>query len=184
MDYGVRSVYDSRPVSGYDFNIIVTMAAGICVTPTPAFFTVPQGYVAVLREIETWCEPPQNLTARTDITVSAQINMVDIPYNTGIPVGNGTLENIKLFSIADELQQVGVTFPAFPASGAFTLYAQLYGNFLLKSGRPAPFEIANYAGRANITQPGMPNASNVPDSATQVHGLGNFARRFKVRRAP
>lgn len=157
-DYDVRSVYDSRPVSAFDFNIVVSMAvSGGCVTATPAFFTVPQGYVAVLREVETWVDPPVAMSLRADVTVSLQINGSDVPYNVAIPVGNGTLENIKCFAIADEYQQMGVLFPTFPTPGAYTLYAQLYGNFILKTGRPAQFEIANYAGKGYM--PGMPRAA-------------------------
>lgn len=159
-DYDVRSVYDSRPVSGGDFNVILTFPAGACITPAPVFFVVPQGYVAVLRELETWCEPILSLTTRADITVSPQINLSDIQYNNNIPVGNGTLENIKLFAIADELQKVGVIFPVFPATPGITLYAQVYGNLLLKTGRPAQFEIANYAGKGH--GPGMPQPSAPP----------------------
>jgi hypothetical protein len=179
-DYTVRSVYDSRPVSAGDFNVAVFSQG--CSSPGPGFFTVPQGYVAVLREVLTWQEPILSYATRAEVLVSLQANKVDVANNIAIPVGNGTDLPIKCFIIADENQSVGVRWESATAPTNTFFWAHLYGNLLLKSGRPAQFEIANYAGQMNITQPGFARSmeGGIPESASQVHGLAGT--RIRLRR--
>lgn len=186
-DYTVRSVYDSRPISGQDFNIVLDLVQPET-DPTGSYaFSVPQGYVGVLREVNivVVTEVP-DADALVDVLISLQQNGADVPYNTDIPVGLGTSFPIKCFVLADEFQTLGVRLASLTGNpNEFLAYC--YGNFLLKTGRPYPFEIGNYAGRANVTQPGMAEASSpagIPEAATQVHGYetGGPVRRRYLRR--
>jgi len=175
-DYSVRSVYDSRPVFGTDFNVVVaTAAGGGCASSATAFFTVPSGYVAVLRHIETWCEPIPVLARRNQVTLNIQLNQVDVTLNTDIPIGTATDLPIDCFVIADEGTDLGVQFDADPVLIGFSVYALLYGNLLLKTGRPFQFEIANYAGEGSITTAPRPGSPNLPPNPQA--GVGGLRRR-------
>lgn len=156
-DYTVRSVYDSRPINGYDFNIVASDAAAAAevVLAHDLFFAVPDGYVAVLREISIWMETDADHKntvnyARSDVQVEAFLNGATVNYVKTF-TGEATDLPIKVFVIADENQLLGarVTLLANP-SVDIHVYANLYGNFLLKTGRTAQFEVGNFAGGVSI----------------------------------
>jgi hypothetical protein len=176
MDYTVRSVYDSRPTSGRDFNLWFqnTPKTAEHGAEFPGFsalrkcFSVPDGWVAVVRKVFFRCTPtnvtPTNLfnyDARIALCINGAI--VD-PERVPIGPGSSTGDPVQIvgipvndqdvfetFQIADQNQFVGVDLTGFPEEGSFTAFDVLigfYGQFLLKTGRPAMFEPANLAGRA------------------------------------
>lgn len=154
-DYGVRSVYDSRPVNATDFNVFTTMSLGCGGSPfVPSGFVVPQGYVAVWRKAYAWMEPPLALSTLSDVLFSFAINGADVQYNANIPIGIGSNSvPLDCFIIADNFQTLSGKFytSAFSGEGSATANIRLYGNLLQKSGRPSIFEIANYAGQGGPT---------------------------------
>jgi hypothetical protein len=161
-DYTVRSIFDSRPLQGYDFNIIC---------PTDEFngdevfsFTVPSGVVAVVREFKHFFTNPSATNKNPSGTlVSFQKNGANIQYNHDIPVGADTIANpVKLFFVADEFDVVSARLVG-AVNGTHIAYVWFYGNFLLKTGRPATFEIANKAGEgktSTIKQTGYADPGN------------------------
>jgi hypothetical protein len=152
VDVDVRSVYDVRPIGAFDVNLPLTSAdslrhidedVNLSVTVVQA---VPLGYVFVLRKLSTYFSgniPP--IVFRSDALVTLMRNQGDVQFNTNIPIGVEQTD-LDLFIIYDEGEQFGarVNLSAitvdFPAS---FLGCVFYGNFLRKTGRPAPQEIGN-----------------------------------------
>lgn len=158
IDFDVRSVYDARPINAYDFNIIPASVAIGSSTSYTISFQVKQGRTAVIRELHHWIEPVPNLPLRSDILLSIQLQKADVPDNINIPVGVASDGLIKLFLIADEYQTVSFNFVTSSLITG-TGYVHVYGNYILKTGRPAPFEIANPVGgsqKRGIRGPTMP----------------------------
>lgn len=167
MDYNVRSVYDSRPPSGKDFNLWFYTSTPACGTEDFSGFArcwqVPSGYVAVVRRIKILLDPttsvgfPYHGTLRVLVNgasldpesmVVGQGNANSVPVQlNGIPFRDGD-DGCETFVVADEFQFVGVDFPTYSPGSLIQPYVGFYGNFLLKTGRPAMFEPANFAGRA------------------------------------
>lgn len=152
VEAGVRSVYDSRPINGGDFNVYSSTSTPQCggTTYIPAGFTVPQGYVAILKLTDAWMEPPKVLTNRSQVTVSLQVNGGLVNQNVDIAMGNDTGDRpVSSFVIADEGQVVTARIidvgNTWGAAGKANI--RLYGNLLLKTGRPANLEVANIVGQ-------------------------------------
>lgn len=150
QDFGVRSVYDVRPVNAFDFNVTL---GPVVVSEEDAFdpvnFAVPDGFVGVLREVHYWSQSPVPDVERTDIALSIQLNKVDYTLNTEIPVGSGTGANpITCFVVADQGQLLGVRF-SIPGTllTPFDAFVLLYGNLLPKTECPANYQIANAMGK-------------------------------------
>lgn len=157
LDYNVRSVYDSRPINGTDFNIAVAFQGSTTDTFTDALceFIVPPGSICVLLQTHTWVEAndgsggPGPAFARSQVLASLTLDGGNVPYNQNVPVGSEQDDLLKSFIIANEFQAMGVRLIAsigtpFPVNAI--VYAHFYGNLLAKTGRPTPFEIANPAG--------------------------------------
>lgn len=142
--FDVRAVYDSRPVQGFDFNITASDAVGERTTFVLGF-EVPSGYVCVLRRLHHSSTPTPVIVGRSDIQVTLLVNNASVRYNQSIPVGVESDDIVECFVIADEFSQVQAQFDltADVAAINFTMYAQFYGQFLLKTGIPYQFEVAN-----------------------------------------
>lgn len=145
--YDVRSVYDVRPINGFDFNITSSalMTFGVKSTVNPFVeFTVPEGFVCVLREVDIWFNPIPPGSTRNDKYFDLTLNGGSVPYNQTIYFGVAS-GKVKVFMIANEFDRVGVHVVdnANTASGSTDVYCQFYGNFLPKTERPSNFEIAN-----------------------------------------
>src|SRR5262245_50792115 len=82
----VRSVYDTRPINAFDFNIpafntVVSDASSVTVS-----FNVPEGFVCVLRNFDLWFEDGAGSGQdRSDFLWTLQLNGGDYPYNIGVP---------------------------------------------------------------------------------------------------
>lgn len=167
LDYTVRSVYDARPTQAYDFNVTpdgVNFGNGGGAVARFQF-QVPSGYVGVLREVHVWLEPAiviEPSTLRLTLTVDGS----DVPNNLTIPMGSGLDAPVKCYVIADEFHFLGARIDGNPGA-AVTGFVRLYGNLLLKDGRPAIFQPANLAGRKPVS-----NAVPAADIEAQAAGGG------------
>lgn len=163
IDFDVRSVFDSRPVQGYDFNIIDTseFAASMDLT-----FTVPPGFVAVVRKfMHTISNNP--IVERVDMRAAFFVNGGAVRYNENLPIGGDSYDTpINLFFLADENSVVTARLTTAIAGAAQTVFGQFYGTFLAKTGRPYQFEIANpvKGGVATVTAPAKEKIA--PQAAT------------------
>lgn len=157
--YDVRSVFDSRPINTYDFNI--TQGGGFTPDNLPVEMTVPEGYVAILRGVEIWFEPNPLGAARSSTSAVLQLNGGDYP-NNGFLVGVGTNGPLPVFLLADEFNRIGVKFEFFGGPFTGTAFVAFSGNFVLKTARAYPFEVANpvqSAACSNTVAPPTPTVS-------------------------
>lgn len=165
MDYTVRSVYDSRPPSGKDFNLWFRADQPVCgsqdFTGFARAWQVPAGYMAVVRGVRILMDPTSDpgipyhglfrllvngASLEPEQMIVGQGNANSVPVQLqGIPFRDGD-DGISTFVIADEYQFVGVEFPFISTGFNVNPYVGFYGNFLLKTGRPAMFEPSNLAG--------------------------------------
>jgi hypothetical protein len=188
----VRSVYDSRPVNAFDFNIPVTATGGengFGDEPLTCEFTVPLGFVLVLRRIHHYSDNLPPLPSRGDVVATLLRDGAAVPYNEDIPVGVESDDLMHFFQVYDENAKVGVRF-SYASSTPDDVTAHFYGNLLPKTGRPANEEIANP--REGIKSPvrarQMPTnmepqlAPDAPPGAV-VGGQGTLTRRL-VRGGP
>jgi hypothetical protein len=144
-DYDVRSVYDSRPVQGFDFNI--TAETGETSSPFVVEWQVPEGFVAVVRALHHWFDPAPMITSRQEITLTLLRDGNDVRFNVEIPVGSESDELVKCFAIYDEFQMVGARLVTPGAVVNTAAFVHFYGNFLLKTDTTPAFQIANPVGR-------------------------------------
>lgn len=156
IDVDVRSTYDVRPIQAFDVNLNLESATELAQggegtnLTTLVFNPVPLGYVFVLRSLSPFffgVLPP--VIFRNDATITLLRNRAEVPYNIRVPVGLDATD-LTTFIIYDEGEEFGArlnlaaTIASF--SGAF-FGCVFYGNFLRKTGRPAPQEIGNPVAR-------------------------------------
>lgn len=170
VDYDVRSIYDSRPLNGRDFNLWFTsVLTDEIATFNPLvllnMWMVPQGLVAVIRGFTIIQDPGEDLgifDGEVALLVDQAVkepptvllgplitnNLVEqtfLPYRSG--------EEIETFIVVDALQSVGLDWrPTDPAvvpgaEGQFVRFG-FRGNFLQKTGVPANMQVCNKAGQA------------------------------------
>lgn len=143
VDYDVRSIFDVRPVGGFDFNISTFDTINEGITPYLVEMTVPEGFVAVLRDIDVWFEPAPAGLDKSDFTWTLMLNGAAYNYNVDIPFGTA-VDRELVFMLADEFNRIGVRVVSTGGSyGTERAYARFHGTFLPKTARPLPFEIAN-----------------------------------------
>lgn len=178
--YDVRSVFDSRPVNTYDFHITTGADYGQEVDANVTIeMTVPEGYMAILRSIEVWFEPSSFGANRSAASLTMQLNGGDYPNNVDMLIGTATDQAIPMFLLADEFNRIGAKVTQLFAGAELyngEVFAHFYGNFVLKSGRAYPFEVANPVlngqcapvrapPQAQITRTSTPRAAPVPRAA-------------------
>lgn len=160
LGYDVRSVFDSRPVNAWDFNIPVTFA-GEPSNPVTVSFTVPNGLVAVLRRVITFLEDPIPADVlRKDVLLTLLLNQGVVPNNESIPVGVEQDGLVNCFVVADQGSVLSARFVVSAAiiAQAPDFVAHFYGTFLQKTSIPPQFEIANPSNRSQ----GQPNIIAAP----------------------
>lgn len=170
VDFNVRSVYDSRPVLGLDFNF-EDSAAIVSGTSQDLTFIVPAGYVAVLKQIDFWMEPSQSID-KSSVIIKPVLNRA-VQANNQQSVGSQTNAPMQLWLIADEFDEVGIRVSISVALASSPVsFVHLYGNLLAKTGRATPFEIANLAGRGQMSNALAPSNTiqPSPDSAPRSGG--------------
>jgi hypothetical protein len=184
QQFDVRSIYDSRPINATDFNLALNNFAtevpgGVWTGNVCDFtFTVPNGFVAVLKRLHHSFRPPPVVLGRADITATFLVNgvlyqqgvAIQVPGLTAaeiaaqivsdIPIGIESDNILESFVIADQGQNIGVRIKVTAAIAAAVpvCFVHLYGQLLQKTGRPAQFEPANpsdkvFVGSAIYTPP-------------------------------
>lgn len=143
VDFDVRSVYDSRPVNGYDFNfsaVTLTIGGGWKVQ-----FQVPSGYRVVPREWEVAFDVVIPGSA-VNSTASIQQNGAQLPNNGPIVIGMGTDEPIKTFFICEENTTFGIAGENTNIGGPVAeanVIVNVYGNLIPVTDVALPLSIAN-----------------------------------------
>lgn len=178
IDFGVRSIYDSRPVNHREFNLWFQQEFGeppdvLEVDQFRQCFFVPQGMVCVLRAATLLLQPQGSETPLYDGTLAFLVdNAVRDPQDVQVGPNLDATHNlvqmaipwlsnqpVETFIIADEGQTVGlqlvVNWPT-PPEDATMLLVGFTGQFLQKTGVPAQFQIANPQGRAMTAETTTP----------------------------
>lgn len=140
--YDVRSVYDSRPINCYDFHITQFRTFTSVDTTLRVEMSVPEGYAAALRGVEIWFEPAPIGANRSDVSAQLQLNGGDYPNNS-LLIGIATDGLVPMFMLADEFNRIGIKIGMAPLVSDIGIGVHFYGNFILKTERALPFEIAN-----------------------------------------
>lgn len=176
--FDVRATYDSRPVQGFDYNIPDDIAIALSsegAVSVDLTFIVPTGYIAVQRRFRHWFNPAPAITSRQQCTVTFLVSGATVPYNELIPIGLTNDELADGFFIADEKQTLTARVTVAAGVALVTqLYCVFYGNLILKTGVPSPFEIANPTDKIwtpsglQINAPAMPLPSEVRVRREQI----------------
>jgi hypothetical protein len=152
-DFLVRSVYDVRPVNGYDFNY----SAGFDEVDAfvwSAQFNVPNGYRAIPRKWTVYFDNPP-LGPASISTATLLQNGAAVPNNDNIIIGMGTgSDPIESFFICEENTTFGIQglVDASNSSHSSTMSVNVYGNLIPVTEVSLPFSIAN---QINQTAPMM-----------------------------
>ncbi len=143
IDFDVRSVFDVRPVNGFDF-VLSTSALASAYFPWTFTFTVPIGLVAVVRSYE-FISDGVGLGPASYLGELLR-DGVNFPYNAAW-LGPAP-QRTPTYMLVDEQKTFGVrvTPQYVPAATPTTAYLTIFGTFLLKTGRAYPYEIANPVG--------------------------------------
>lgn len=177
LAFDVRAIYDSRPINAYDFNIAVS-TSGEVANPITMSFTVPNGYVCVLKRIITFIENPIPASSdRVDVLLTALVNQGVFPFNESIPVGVDQSDLFNCFIIADQGSEVAARLVVSAAILALapTYTAQFYGQFLQKTNIPPAFEIGNPSGKP-IGNPNLiPIVPDAPRARTSTPSVQRVA---------
>lgn len=145
-DFSVRSVYDVRPVNGYDFNFSGT-ANEVDNFVWSITFDVPLGYRAIPRKWTVFYDNPP-LTIASSSVVSLLQNGAAVPNNQNIIIGMGTgALPIESFYLCEENTTFGIQglVTANNNTHTSTMSVNVYGNLLPVSEVALPFSIANQA---------------------------------------
>jgi len=158
----VTSVYDSRPINGRDWRVTsyptVTLPQGEATVNIAATYTVPEGFVSVWRRFlfQTVIGinvPPDDLVggiATFFPKISLFVDNVVVPDYGDLQYGpNGMTTEDDTFILAQAGQtlklQAVVTLDwtsLYSQAGAVPFQMLMYGQNLLSTGKPLPFEIA------------------------------------------
>lgn len=147
----VTSTYDSRPINARDFlhtQILDFDFGCVPVNTSTALFTVPDGYVGVLRGFKYNFNPIYQLDPDDTLIGTVISDGVSTQNYTDIALPQMKNSYTPIFTIANSLKTIGlrITHPNPVAStGSETSQAiiELYGNLLLAAGLPIQYEIAN-----------------------------------------
>lgn len=143
----VRSVYDTRPINGTDFQ----SAESQDITPsaenggTVDFnYTVPTSYIAVLRGFE-FRQSPVKIVEDLDISFSILVDGISQLGHSNIPLPPD-VGFINTHILADENSTITlrVIYPALYSDAVlYRVWSRLYGNLILTNNRPLAFEVGN-----------------------------------------
>jgi hypothetical protein len=187
IDFNVRSIFDSRPVNGYDFNQFSSAELAGPGSTIVTSLTIPVGFIGVVRRVDFWLEP---LIAafRSEITMTPRVAGLQVQNNLTYPVGNMLNEPMRAFYLADENQTLSFLITSAIALPALTIgNIVVYGNLLLKTGVPTNFQIANPAGTqppAVVVSAGdIANAGAATDAEAAMQAAGYVTRKRRRRAA-
>lgn len=158
IDYDVRSTFDVRPINALDFTFSQSQNP-TAISESGAFwlftFTVPPGFVAVVRWYQFFAHSPTG--SNTEVSNwqgSLQRQGVNFNFNDNVFLGPVS-ERMPVFMIVDENQTFGVRVVNETIDGAPSASLNIHGNLLVKTGRAYPLEIANPVGvvKASVLAP-------------------------------
>ena len=173
LKFDVRSIFDSRPVNAYDFNISGQFTyAGNDTPETFVVFTVPEGYVAIVRDWYHEFFPTPVIGSNRDILMTPQVARADVQNNIDVPIGSVAQKPfLELFFLADEFQEVGFRINSplvIPTTEGTNLSVRLHGTFLLKRNIPYQFEVANPCGGCGGELRVAPSPLTAPPTTTRA----------------
>jgi hypothetical protein len=142
-DFDVRSVFDSRPVNGYDFNYSApfSQTGGASGAGWSVSFSVPNGYRAVPREWSVQFDQTIGGPSSNSVASLTQGNS-SVPNNNAIIIGMGTDRPIKSFFLCEENTLFGISGRNNNTS-SLTGSVVVYGNLIPTSDVALPLSIAN-----------------------------------------
>jgi hypothetical protein len=203
LDFNVRSVFDSRPVNGFDFKQTYTQDIDPYAPGAGSTFqecmVVPAGYVAVLREIEFLT--PHFVAGGVivnnlgyDLEVWTMKNSAIIAPLSLAPSPSGAVQRgnfvktpgtVKTFQVYDEYETIGVQFITYLLTvGTFEYNVSFSGSMILKTGVAANFAVANLAGTKPISNAAP--AADIESSPGQedlgIQPRGTQAQQFRRRK--
>ncbi|MES9858991.1 MAG: hypothetical protein ABW166_20675 [Sedimenticola sp.] len=148
--FDVTSTFDARPVNARDFleTFLITIVPGEGPTTESNSFTVPDGYIGVVRGfryfvsnvVDVFGEPFLVSLIANSTIVSNYDNMA-LPQILNAP--------IPCYAISNYLKNIGLKINHPPVRGGLDrdveIRVEMYGNLLLSRGIPSQYEPANYA---------------------------------------
>jgi hypothetical protein len=152
VEFDVRSVFDSRPVNGYDF---IYSATSSFLPGSPSTqgiwsvnFIVPNGYRAVPLEWDISFDQPMSGLAAANSQCSLNQNGSAVPNNQAIIIGYGTGDlPLKTFFVCEENSTFGAQGfnlnNGIQAANTVTVNVKVKGNLIAVSDVALPFSIAN-----------------------------------------
>lgn len=143
----VISTFDTRPINAIDFYF----ASSTSVEPTGTaqfLFTVPSGYVAVLRGFKYALQTIFTPFNRSWVTCTVNINGSAVQNYNALQLGQVVNDLVPIHAIAKEgdIIEIAVTILAAilpPGTITIDVAAEMHGNLLLSRGLPSNFEIGN-----------------------------------------
>lgn len=119
-------------------------------TPVSSTYTVPRGYMAILRGFRYAFDPQMPAIPRDDMRVSLFVGNIGVQDYLALRLPQVVTDYIPCYVIADENQVITITINfvtniVFPPGGSIACYNELYGNLLLKTGVPSILEPGNEA---------------------------------------
>ena len=154
LGFMVTSTYDARPVNARDFlftgSITSFMFGCTQVNTAELLFTVPNGYVAVIKGFKYEWDPVLALASDGVITATLISDNVNVLNYTAIQVPQIINDFIPAYALCNPGKQVGLELthpqpvnPSGSGQDAATAYIEIYGNLLLAQGYPVQYEPAN-----------------------------------------
>lgn len=148
-----------------------------------------EGFVAVIRRVITFFDPLPNLD-RTDCLLTLFVNGGAVNDQIGIPVGVSQDNLVNCFVVVDELQEFRVQMTV-PVDPGVPFYAQVYGQYLIKTNVPANFQVASCVGNGQSKQgvkssdaPGnftLPYPPNQPGNIELPHAVAAKGPPMQMR---
>lgn len=158
---------------------------------TSTAFTVPEGYVAVLRAFKYTADPVLNLPC-TSVLISILVDDIPQPNYDQMALGSEQDVLLPTYILADNGQRIALRYDNSIAAPAFSVEVcvTFYGNLLLRTGVPIEYEPGNPATstpivRGTIIKPG--GGVEVGQSMRRGRVGGARARRYRrptTRRVP
>lgn len=154
----VQTVFDARPTNSRDFSksSFETMSTTVAdvVTPASLIFTIPKGYIGILRGFR-WsfndnlpygisADSPNNFEFQAAIYVE---DTVQEDYDQLGDLGIFLNDLQPCYILANELKNLELRLTPITDTGTASsadVRLELYGNLLLRKGIPLPFEPGSY----------------------------------------
>lgn len=150
IDKLVNSVFDTLPVNARDFysigQLTVNSKADLNIDPTQFDYTVPSGYVAILRGFKFHNETIEYPDISSYVTTSILIEGIVQPDYSRLPLGQTSGGMIPIHAMASESKIISIQvhptigFAFNTTENTQTFIVTLFGNLLLSRGLPLEFE--------------------------------------------